>query len=179
MFTSRAEHRLHLRSDNADERLTPIGRNLGLVDDARELAFMNRAAAIENATQCVLVARVDGLPAAEVLRRPDRTWADVAAGDPALSAISAAVGRQVEIRAKYQGYITRQSRQIDQLAKMESRLIPRSIDYLRVPGLRNEARQKLTQFTPRSLGQALRISGITPADITLVAIHLTRAAAAR
>jgi tRNA uridine 5-carboxymethylaminomethyl modification enzyme len=175
MFTSRAEHRLHLRCDNADQRLTPIGRDIGLVDDARHAAFQSRTESIEQATQSVLAGRIDGTPAIDLLRRPDRTWQDIAGRDPTLAAIPPAIGRQVEIRAKYEGYITRQTRQIDQMAKMETKLIPPTIDYKKVPGLRNEARQKLTQLTPRSLGQALRISGITPADITLIAIHLTRA----
>jgi tRNA uridine 5-carboxymethylaminomethyl modification enzyme len=91
-----------------------------------------------------------------------------------LASVPASVGRLVEIRIKYAGYIDRQDKQIERFAQMESKLIPASLDYARVHGLRNEARQKLTQFTPRSLGQALRISGITPADVTVLAIHLDR-----
>jgi tRNA uridine 5-carboxymethylaminomethyl modification enzyme len=93
---------------------------------------------------------------------------------PALSAIAPDIGRRAEIRVKYAGYIARQDRQIERFAKMETRLIPASLDYSGVVGLRNEAKQKLIRFTPRSLGQALRISGITPADVTLLAIHLDR-----
>jgi tRNA uridine 5-carboxymethylaminomethyl modification enzyme len=86
------------------------------------------------------------------------------------------IARQIEIRVKYEGYIARQDRQIQRFAKLETKLIPPNIDYSRVLGLRNEARNKLVKFTPRSLGQALRISGITPADVTLLAVHLHRSA---
>ena len=91
-----------------------------------------------------------------------------------MQSIAPDVARQVEIRIKYQGYIERQDKQIQRMAKMETKLIPSSLDYSRIAGLRNEAKQKLSKFTPRSLGQALRISGITPADVTLLAIHLQR-----
>jgi tRNA uridine 5-carboxymethylaminomethyl modification enzyme len=144
MFTSRAEHRLNLRSDNADERLTPIGRDAGLVDDQRWELFETRRAAIEAATH------------------------------DSHGAVAPEIAHLVEIRTKYAGYIARQDRQIERFAKLEMKLIPDNIDYASVIGLRNEARQKLSMFTPRSLGQALRISGITPADVTLLAIHLER-----
>jgi tRNA uridine 5-carboxymethylaminomethyl modification enzyme len=177
MFTSRAEHRLHLRNDNADARLTPIGRELGLVDDNRWQQFLSRRDAIAQAIDLLRISRIEDAPALDYLRRSDVTWQQFVEKLPQAAAIGPDVGRQIDIRVKYEGYIARQDRQIERFAKMETKLIPVSLDYLRVPGLRNEAKQKLTKFTPRSLGQALRISGITPADITLLAIHLDRAGA--
>jgi len=174
MFTSRAEHRLHLRSDNADERLTPIGRAMGLVDDDRWSRFESRRDGIATATLLLREQKIGGFPAFDWLRRSDTDWATAAARVPALAAVPASVGRQVEIRVKYEGYIARQDRQIERFAQLETKLIPHAIDYATVIGLRNEARQKLKTFTPRSLGQALRISGITPADVTVLAIHLDR-----
>ena len=118
--------------------------------------------------------RVGEFTALDFLRRSEVTWADIVQHLPAADRRLTRRRRQVEISLKYEGYIARQDRQIDQHSKMEDKLIPTMVDYAKVPGLRNEARQKLTQFTPRSLGQALRISGITPADITLLAIHIDR-----
>jgi tRNA uridine 5-carboxymethylaminomethyl modification enzyme len=174
MFTSRAEHRLHLRSDNADDRLTPIGRELGLVDDARWSSFTARRDAATDAEAFLRAQRLGDGSAFDYLRRSDVSWPDLMGKLPAAAAVFAEVGRQVEIRAKYQGYITRQDKQIERFAQMEHKLIPPTLDYARVVGLRNEARQKLTKFTPRSLGQALRISGITPADVMVLSVHLSR-----
>jgi tRNA uridine 5-carboxymethylaminomethyl modification enzyme len=174
MFTSRAEHRLHLRSDNADERLTPLGRDLGLVTDERWAAFVGRREAIDTAETLVSSQRLEGTLLADWLRRPEVTWDGLAARDEALAAIPREVGRLVEIRCKYAGYVGRQQKQIERFEKLESKLIPLGLDYAHVAGLRNEARQKLSQFNPRSLGQAMRISGITPADVTLLAVHLDR-----
>jgi tRNA uridine 5-carboxymethylaminomethyl modification enzyme len=174
MFTSRAEHRLHLRSDNADERLTAIGKELGIVGDDRWARFSARREAIDTAMMLLRTLRIGDIPALDLLRRPDVAWADVLRQHPAAAAVTPDVGRQIEIRCKYEGYIARQDKQIERFAQMEHKLIPASLDYTSVLGLRNEARQKLTKFTPRSLGQALRISGITPADVTLLAVHLQR-----
>jgi tRNA uridine 5-carboxymethylaminomethyl modification enzyme len=176
MFTSRAEHRLHLRADNADERLTPLGRDIGLVDDDRWSRFEARRDAIESTRAILLQTRIDGVTLDDYLRRPTSSWADVVAKHASLRDVAADIARLVEIRSKYSGYIARQDKQIERFAKLEHKLIPTSIDYARVTGLRNEAKQKLSKFTPRSLGQALRISGITPADITLLALHLDRGA---
>jgi tRNA uridine 5-carboxymethylaminomethyl modification enzyme len=171
MFTSRAEHRLHLRADNADERLTPIGRGIGLVDDDRWLRFTVRRDAIDASIELLKRTRVDELTAYDRLRRPEVTWTDL----PELREANE-IGPLVEIRAKYAGYIARQDKAIERFTQLEEKLVPPSTDYATVVGLRNEARQKLSKFTPRSLGQALRISGITPADVTVLAVHLDRGA---
>jgi len=176
MFTSRAEHRLHLRADNADERLTAKGRAIGLVDDDRWAKFSARQAAIAAATVLLQSHRLEGTSASEWLRRPGNDWPKLVAAIPALAQIPPAIGELVDIRVKYAPYIQRQEKAIERFAKLEEKAIPTWVDYTKVMGLRNEARAKLTQFGPRSLGQALRISGITPADVTLLAVHLERGA---
>jgi tRNA uridine 5-carboxymethylaminomethyl modification enzyme len=170
MFTSRAEHRLHLRADNADDRLTPIGREIGLVDDDRLEHFERRRDAVAAGIAMLRASRINGIPADEFLRRPENNWSNL--GEK--FHVPADIARLIEIRVKYEGYIARQDQQIERFAKLESKLIPLNLNYTTVIGLRNEARQKLTKFTPRSLGQALRISGITPADVTLLAVYLNR-----
>jgi len=162
---------LHLRSDNADERLTPLGREIGLVDDDRWSRFSARREAIDQATALLKQTRTGDATAFDFLRRPESTWADLPG---ALKSVAPDVARLVEIRVKYAGYIARQDKAIERFATLEEKLIPAHTDYASVVGLRNEARQKLTKFTPRSLGQALRISGITPADVTVLAVHLGR-----
>ena len=179
MFTSRAEHRLQLRADNADQRLTEKGRALGLVDDARWAGFTARRQAVADALALLKVIRIDGETAYDVLRRPSAAWAEVAGRAPELASIDAGTGRLIEIQAKYAGYLVRQDKEIQRMAGLEQKLIPPTVDYTRVAGLRNEARQKLATFTPRSLGQALRISGITPADVTVLAIHISRGVGSR
>lgn len=174
MFTSRAEHRLHLRSDNADERLTPIGREIGLVDEDRFVRFGARLRAIRGGIESLSHHRVEGIGVLDWLRRTENDLSRLATVAPELPQFPESVARLIEIRTKYQGYIARQEKQIERFAKLETKLIPTNIDYQSVVGLRNEARQKLARFTPRSLGQALRISGITPADVTLLAVHLDR-----
>jgi tRNA uridine 5-carboxymethylaminomethyl modification enzyme len=174
MFTSRAEHRLHLRTDNADQRLTEIGRKIGLVDDDRWNRYTAAQTAIDAAVQLLQTHRIDGLSAADWLLRPANDWKTLTQRLPVACGIDAAVAERVEIAVKYAPYILRQEKQIERFAKLEDKLIPAWIDYARVTGLRTEARVKLTEFTPRSLGQAMRISGITPADVTLLAIHIER-----
>jgi tRNA uridine 5-carboxymethylaminomethyl modification enzyme len=174
MFTSRAEHRLHLRTDNADQRLTEKGREIGLVDDDRWNGFTARQSAIDATMRLLQTQRIEGVSAAEWLLRPNHDWKALSQRIPALAEVSAAVAELAEIRVKYAPYIVRQTKQIERFSKLEEKLIPPTLDYSRVTGLRNEAKTKFSQFTPRSLGQALRISGITPADVTLLAVHLDR-----
>jgi tRNA uridine 5-carboxymethylaminomethyl modification enzyme len=176
MFTSRAEHRLHLRNDNADQRLTELGRSIGLVDDARWSAFNQQRETIDTIIALLKEQKLDGTTAYDLLRRPDITLTDVGCRlqSAPLQQLDPRVASRIDTAIKYQGYIQRQDRAIERFAKMETKLIPQNFDYATVVGLRNEARQKLTKFTPRSLGQALRISGITPADVTVLAIALDR-----
>ncbi len=174
MFTSRAEHRLHLRADNADQRLTGLGRDWGLVDDARWRLFQTRQAELDRAIELSRRVRLEGQSIENCLRRPDGAWESLASRCTALADVRPAIGRLLEIRARYGGYIARQDKAIERAAKMESRLISPSLDYNTVPGLRAEARQQMSRFAPRSLGQAQRLSGITPADVTVLAIHLDR-----
>jgi tRNA uridine 5-carboxymethylaminomethyl modification enzyme len=169
MFTSRAEHRLHLRNDNADERLTPLGREIGLVEDRRWSQFTARRDALAAGANLIRELRAENF-----FRSPDFNWDEMTARYPQLSALAPETAQRLEIRFKYEGYIARQDRDIERFAKLESKLIPLATDYSKVVGLRNEAKQKFSKFTPRSLGQALRISGITPADVTVLAIHLGR-----
>jgi tRNA uridine 5-carboxymethylaminomethyl modification enzyme len=114
------------------------------------------------------------MSALDYLKRAEVDWRRLADVVPELREVPGAVGRRIEIAVKYAGYIARQDRQIEKFAQLEGRLIPATMDYSRVVGLRNEAKQKFSRFNPRSLGQALRISGITPADVTVLAIHLER-----
>src|SRR5262249_3409362 len=136
----RAEHRLHLRTDNADERLTPIGREIGLVDDDRFARFSARREAIADGLALLRASRVDGIPANDWLRRSENDFEKLRAHLPTASDIASDVATQIEIRIKYEGYIARQDKQIERFAKLESKLIPYNIDYARVSGLRNEAR---------------------------------------
>ena len=204
MFTSRAEHRLLLREDNADTRLTPTGRELGLVDDARWAAFEARrdAVAAEQARLASITVKPadlgddhgaswlggalkQALPAAELLKRPGVSHDDVVAieavGAPALADFDAedaeAVGAQVEIQARYAGYIDRQQAEIDKTRAHEATALPRDLDFAAVSGLSNELRGKLEDVRPATLGQASRIPGMTPAAISLLLVHLKKTGA--
>ena len=167
MFTSRAEHRLHLRSDNADVRLTPIAERLGLVDAARAESVRTKLAALARLRAHATTARIDGVPLAQWLKRAEndstRVPADLRAGAPE------ELWEALEIELKYAGYIARDRRDIERLASEHAREIPMETDFTALPGLRTETRQKLAHYRPRTLGHAAQISGITPADIELLA----------
>jgi tRNA uridine 5-carboxymethylaminomethyl modification enzyme len=176
MFTSRAEYRLMLRHDNADLRLTEIGRQIGLVDDARWARFESRRDAISGLRDRLSQTRKGGDTLFQRLRRPETTWIDLLSLDPELEAadLPAGVIDQVTIEAKYQGYIGRQLEQVDRFRRMEEKRIPVDIDYQSIPQLRAEAREKFDRIRPHSVGQAGRISGISPSDIATLLIQLKR-----
>jgi len=204
MFTSRAEFRLQLREDNADMRLTEAGRQLGLVDDARWDAFSRKRDAVSRETERLKATWVNPriLAAAEaervlgttiereynlfdLLRRPDVSYTNLMSLDggkyatpdvsrETLGDLAAPVVEQIEIAAKYSGYIDRQKDEVERAAYYENLKLPPSLDYLQVSALSIEARQKLQKHRPETLGQASRISGITPASISLLLIHLKK-----
>lgn len=176
MFTSRAEYRLLLRHDNADLRLTEVGRAIGLVDDRRWERFERRRQSIEQLRQVLASTRVNGESLDRVLRRPPTTWDELVSLHPPLSAITDELGtvEQVTIEAKYGGYITRQALQVERFRRLERKPLPEDLDYASIPQLRAEAREKFKRVRPRSLGQAGRISGINPADIATLLVYLKR-----
>jgi tRNA uridine 5-carboxymethylaminomethyl modification enzyme len=175
MFTSRAEYRLMLREDNADLRLTEAGQQLGLIDDARWSAYCRKREAIEKETQRLQSTYVSTSfqqkhPIYELLRRPEESYAHLVVGTD----LDPAVIEQIEIQAKYEGYIERQRAEVERNAEMENRELPADLDYGQVKGLSAEVQQKLNRHRPRTIGQAARISGVTPAAISLLLVHLKR-----
>ncbi len=176
MFTSRAEYRLLLRSDNADLRLTERGREVGTVDDQRWARFQERKRRIDDLRQTLSSVRVEGDSLFQILRRPPTTWEDLVILHPLLIDVVDDVGaiEQVTIEAKYGGYIDRQALQVERFRRLEHKTIPESFDYRAIPQLRAEAREKFHRVKPRSLGQAGRISGINPADIATLLVHLKK-----
>ena len=191
IMTSRSEYRLLHRQDNADQRLCPIGHRIGLISDAQYEAVLEKYRTVERekkrleatgvseseALNAMLLAHdtasVKGSARlSDLLRRPQISYEDLAPFDPERPALSHAVREAVEIQMKYAGYIERQQRQVAELAREESRLLPKEIDYLSITGLRVEARQKLDEIRPLSIGQAGRISGVSPSDIAVLLIWL-------
>ncbi len=176
MFTSRAEYRLLLRHDNADLRLTEIGRQVGLVDEPRWARFEARRDAIGRLRETLETTRVRGNSLFQWLRRPESTWEDLRGLEHGLDLdeFSQDVITQVVVEAKYNGYIGRQVEQIERFRRLEDKPIPADLDYRAIPQLRAEAREKLERVRPRSIGQAGRISGISPADMATLLIELKR-----
>ena len=191
MMTSRAEYRLLLRQDNADLRLTKIGYEAGLIDEERYQRLLKKEQMISEETdraehtnigtspevQELLKAYgstplASGTTLAELIRRPELTYESLAPIDKNRKELPWDVAEQVNINIKYDGYIRRQMRQVEQFKKMENRKIPQDIDYDAIPSLRIEARQKLKEIRPASIGQASRISGVSPADISVLLVYL-------
>ncbi|MCR4412381.1 MAG: tRNA uridine-5-carboxymethylaminomethyl(34) synthesis enzyme MnmG [Thermoguttaceae bacterium] len=172
MFTSRAEYRLRLRHDNADRRLTPIGHALGLVDEARWRRLTDKESQIAQVSRLLEETRVGGLTLAALLRRTETTWDEVVALQPPLAHLARDVVQQVVYDAKYAGYLARQEREIERQMRLAQRRIPEGFEYDRVRHLRAEARERLARVRPANLGQAGRISGITPADLAVLMLHL-------
>ena len=191
IMTSRSEYRLLHRQDNADQRLTRIGGEIGLIPPERVQAVEEKYAQVRREVQRL---EGSGVPASEelnamlerkgtatvansarladLLRRPQVSYADIAPFDPERPELSAAVTDEVEIQIKYAGYLTRQEKQVEEFRKEEARLLPENLDYAAIPGLRLEAREKLAAIRPVSIGQAGRISGVSPADIAVLLIYL-------
>jgi tRNA uridine 5-carboxymethylaminomethyl modification enzyme len=172
MFTSRAEHRLLLRHDNADRRLTPLAHALGLADARRMARLEAKCAEAARLSDLLERTRRDGLSLAQLLRRPEVEWRDMAAMLPELAAASDEAVTQVVCDIKYAGYIARQQADVQRQRRLAAKRIPRGFDYGRIAHLRAEAREKLGRVQPVDLSQASRVSGITPADIALVMVHL-------
>jgi len=173
MFTSRAEYRLLLREDNADLRLTPAGHRLGLVSPERYEAVERRRAQTAAEIRRLESTRVAGTPLLQLLRRPEITYADVRRLDPAALA-DVDVARQVEVSAKYEGYIRRMLDDVARFKRLEERRIPDGVDYRAIPGLSTEIRERLAEVRPRSLGQASRIPGVTPAAVSILTVWCHR-----
>ena len=191
IMTSRSEYRLLHRQDNADQRLTRIGGEIGLIPPERVQAVEEKYAQVRREVQRL---EGSGIPASEelnamlerkgtapvansarladLLRRPQVSYADIAPFDPERPELSPAVTDEVEIQIKYAGYLTRQEKQVEEFKKEEARLLPDDLDYAAIPGLRLEAREKLADIRPVSIGQASRISGVSPADIAVLLIYL-------
>ncbi len=191
MMTSRSEYRLLHRQDNADQRLSPLGRELGLLSEEQYQKVLDKYAAVETeltrlekthippaeALNAMLTQRgtapvATGFSLAELLRRPQISYTDLAPFDPERPALPRAVWQQVEIRLKYDGYIRRQLRQVEEFTRLEAKKLPPDLDYRAIAGLRLEAREKLEKIRPENFGQAGRISGVSPADLSVLMIWM-------
>ncbi len=176
MFTSRAEYRLLLRADNADRRLTQIGKSIGLVDEKRWIRFQTKLENLNKLKSYLKNNRSGGISLWDQLRRPHNTFVENMAENPDIKNMNLAedVLQAVTIDAKYEGYLAKQERLVAGFRTLEKKNIPADLDYNRIAHLRAEAKEKLSAFRPSTFGQASRISGITPADITVIQIHLKK-----
>ena len=163
-----------LRHDNADRRLTPLGRRLGLVDAARWTRFQAKERAIIETTEKLERAHNENGSLLKFLRRPEVEWSQVVALLPELADVELEVAEQVEIDAKYAGYVERQELEISRQRHWNARKIPGDFSYFNLSNLRSEAKEKLEKIRPTNLGQASRIPGITPADIAVLTVYLER-----
>jgi len=191
MMTSRSEYRLLLRQDNADLRLTPMGHGVGLISDERYAKFLDKKAAIENELLRIALVTVKptdennellknlnssqikhGVSLNELIRRPEIKYLQTQAFDPDRPQLHWSVVEQVEVQLKYEGYIKKQLLQVEQFKKLENKYIPNGLDFSSIGGLRIEAIEKLQEIKPQSIGQASRISGVSPADLSVLLIAL-------
>jgi tRNA uridine 5-carboxymethylaminomethyl modification enzyme len=191
LLTSRAEYRLLLRHDNADLRLTPIGHEIGLISDERYAAFLNKKALIDQEIERLTNVKVkpephvqdlleslesvqlnNSVPAISLLRRPEIEYKHIEQMTPSPLELDDEMKEQVGIQVKYAGYIEKQSNQVERLRKMEKKKIPDDIEYSEIHGIATEAKQKLAKIRPISIGQASRIGGVTPSDISILLVYL-------
>ncbi|HWB08121.1 MAG TPA: tRNA uridine-5-carboxymethylaminomethyl(34) synthesis enzyme MnmG [Pirellulales bacterium] len=172
MFTSRAEYRLRLRHDNADRRLTPLAQRLGLACAERWRRFEQKEGEIARVSGLLESTRYEQVTLGRILRRPETSWEEIVPLSPQLADVRRDVAEQVTFDAKYAGYLAREEIDVERQRRLSGKRIPASFDFRSISQLRAEAREKLSRVQPASLGQASRISGITPADIALVMIHL-------
>ncbi len=176
MFTSRAEYRLLLRHDNADRRLTPLGRSVGLATADRAARLEEKDRRIRETSELLARTWRDGQSLLQLLRRPELDFAAIAAmeGAPAALRVPADVAEQVELDVKYHGYVARQQQEVERMRELEDRAIPTDFDYQAILHIRCESREKLSQVRPATVGQAARVSGVSPADISVLLVHLKR-----